>query len=305
MFEQGIFRERALTHRTEPEPQDDLLRVTSPREWLLLCALAATAIAAVAWSALADVERTLPGEGVFLHPGDRYAVVAAISGVVAEVVARPGDTVEAGQTLARLRLPDLDWQLRLARARVGLLEELAASGDDPDGTSTEAILASARVEAVELAAMASAGAVIVSPHAGELAASSLALGQAVNAGEPVSEILVGAGRPPEAVMLVTPEQGGRIAVGMRARVAPAGRSGAGVLAAEVVAVSPSPARPPAWLSRFGLASAGAADTAGRIVRLAIDADAEFSVRDGAACRIEIVLMRSSPLGLLLANNAAG
>lgn len=300
MFKKGLFREQALSRKAEPEQRDDLLRVTAPREWLLLCALGATAIAALVWCVLAEVERTLADEGAFLRPGERHAVVAPLSGVVAEVMARPGEEVEAGQTLARLRLPDLDWRLRLARARVGLLEEPAPVRGAPE----ESALASARAEMVELAAMASAGTAITSPHVGELAASGLVVGQAVSAGEPVAEIRVGAGRPQQAVMRVTPEQAERIAIGMKARVTPIGRSGAGVFPAEVVAVSPMQARPPAWLARFGLASEGELGAPSRIVRVAIDADGEFLAQDGAACRIEIVLMRSSPFGLMLANDAA-
>ena len=301
MFGKSVYREEALIRKAEPELRDHLLRVTAPRERLLLIALAATMLAAVAWCALANVERTLSGEGAFLRPGDRHAVVPAVSGVVAEVAARPGDPVEAGQTITRLRLPDLDWRLRLARARIDLLEELAGS-DGPDGISTGTALASAQAEMIELAAMAAAGVVIVSPHTGEIAASRLAVGQAVNAGEAVAEIRVGAGNPPEAVMLVTREQGEQIAVGMTARVAPSGGSAADILPAEVVAVSPTAAPRPAWLSRFGLASGDQAGTTGRIVRLAIDADADFP--DGTACRVEIILSRSSPLGLILGYNAA-
>ena len=301
MFRNPLFRETALVRNAQPEPLDDLLRVTAPREWLLLGGLAASLLVAVVWGALASVERTLASDGMFVRPGDRHAVTSAVSGVVTEVMAEAGDRVEAGQVIARLKQPDLAWRLRVARARVALLEELAERRGNRDGRWMDAELAAARAEMIELAAIEAEGETIVSSHAGEVAASSLATGQAVSAGEPVVEIRAGAaGRAPEAIMLVTPEQGRRIEVGMKARVAFPDRSGSRVFPATVVALSSRPAALPVRLSRLGLASDRESDAAGRIVRLALNGEGEYvEAPDGAACRVEIILARSSPLGLLI------
>lgn len=304
MFSNGIFREEALNRQAEPELRHKLLRVTAPREWMLLWAIAAIALAAVAWSALASVEQTLRRQGAFLLPGDRHEVVATVSGVVAEAISRPGDSVGAGEMIARVTSSSLDRQLRVADARIQLLKELAVRSDDPGRMWIGAALASAQAEMVELAAIASAGMAIVSPHAGEIVASSLTVGLAVTVGDPVAEIRNVTGDQPDAVMLVSPDDGDRIAVGMKARIIPVDQSGARALPAEVISVSSLSAPGPAWIQRFGLAPPGEAG-AGRIVRLAIDWNRELAMPDGAACIVEIVLKRSSPFGLALAGVTAG
>ena len=300
MFRNPLFRERALLRNAQPEPLDDLLRVTAPREWLLLAGLAASLLVAVLWGAFASVERTLWSDGVFVRPGDRHAVASAVTGVVTEVMAQAGDRVEAGQVIASLKLTDLDWRHRVARARVALLEDQAQRRGNRDEGWVDAALAAARAEMIELAAIEAEGGAIMSPHAGEVAASSLAAGQTVGAGELVAEVRAGAaGRAPEAFMLVTPEQGRHIEVGMKARVALPDQSGSRILPAMVVALSPRPTEPPAWLSRLGLAAGEGSNAAGRIVRLALDEGEDFQAPDGTSCRVEIILARTTPLGLLI------
>ena len=202
MLRNTLFRERALIRNAQPEPLDDLLRVTAPHEWLLLACLAAALLAAVAWGGFARVEQTVSGGGALVRPGDRYTVVSAASGVVTEVTAGVGDRVEAGQAVARLELPELRWRLRVSRARVALLEQRARGLEGPAGSWLDAELAAARAEAIELAALDAAGAVIVSPRAGEITAHRLFEGQAVGAGEPVAEVRTGVRRALEAILFV-------------------------------------------------------------------------------------------------------
>ena len=299
VFRNRLFRDRALIRNAQPEPLDGLLRVTAPHEWLLLAALAATVLASVAWSAFASVERTVSGDGALVRPGERHTVVSALAATVKEVTAQVGERVEAGQAIARLELPELGWRLRVARARVALLEERAAEMATRTQTWLDAELAAARREMLELAAVASAGAVIVSPRAGEIAAHSLVAGRTVEAEEPVAEIRAGAGGAPEAVLFVPSVESRDVSVGMEARVAVAGRSGSRVFRAEVAEISPRPADPPSWLSRFGLLPSAAPDAPGHLVRLTVSGAASAQIPDGTPCRIEIILARHSPLGLLV------
>jgi len=153
MLGSPLFRERALIRSAQPEPLDDLLRVTAPHEWLLLACLAAALLAAALWGGLTRVEQTVSGAGALVQPGERYAIVSAASGVVTEVTAELGDRVEAGEAIARLELPELRWRLRISRARVALLDERARSPEAPPGGWLDAELAAARAEVLELAAL--------------------------------------------------------------------------------------------------------------------------------------------------------
>lgn len=301
MLKSPLFRERALIRSAQPEPLDDLLRVTAPHEWLLLACLAAALFGAALWGGLTRVEQTVSGAGALVQPGDRYAVVSAASGVVTEVTAGVGDRVEAGEAIARIELPELHWRLRISRARVARLEEQARTPEPPPGSWLDAELAGARAEVLELEALEAAGAVIVSPRAGEITANGLVAGQAIGVGEPVAEVRAGLRRAPEAVLFVAPEQSRRIDAGMTARVTVTDRSGARVLAAEVAEVSARPVDVPSWLSRIGLVSSGAPDSPRHLVRLTVPGAGEARMPDGAPCRVEIVVARHSPLGLLVSS----
>lgn len=299
MFKQSLFRERALMRNAQPEPLDDLLRVTAPHEWLLVAGLACLLLVAVAWSVFGSVERTLSSGGALVRPGARYTLVSVVSGTVSEVLADVGEVVAVGQPLARLKLPELGWRLQVVRARVALLEAQAARTGPPAEGWVRAELASARAEWITLASLEAAGEVIVSSQAGELTARGLVKGQAVTAGAAVAEVRTGTSRPPEAVMFFSTEHGQRIETGMAARVAVATHLGSRIFPAEVTDISPWPTDPPPWLSRFGLASTAAAHAAGRLVRLTVAGSKDLQAPDGAPCRIDIILTQHSPLGLLV------
>lgn len=301
MLQNPLFRERALIRNAQPEPLDDLLRVTAPHEWLLLASLAAALLATVLWGGLARVEQTVSGSGALVRPGDRHAVVSSAAGVVTEVMVGVGDRVEAGEVIARIELPELRWRLRVSRARVTLLEERAKGQETPPGSWMDAELAAARAELIELAALDTAGAVIVSPHAGEITANGLVAGQAIGPGEPVAEVRAGLRRAPEAVLLVAPGQARRLDAGMEARIAVTGRSGARVFAGEIAEVSARPVDLPSWLSRTGLVSSDAPDPPFHLVRLTVPGAGDARIPDGVPCRVEIVVSRHSPLGLLVSS----
>ena len=211
-------------------------------------------------------------------------------------MAREGDRVKAGQAVARLTMPELDWRLRVARAKVTLLEDRAGRPAGTASAATEQALAAARAEALELAAIVSAGRTIASPYAGELFASRLVPGRMVKAGEPVFGVRGEDGDAPQAILIVAPGQAARIEAGMQARVAIPDRSGPRVVPAVVLDISARSREPPPWLAHLGVG--GEAAAAGRMVRLALEGGETLPVRDGASCRVEIVLARSSLLGLL-------
>lgn len=300
MLHPSIFRERALIRRAEPDPLDDPTQVTAPHEWVLLVALAATLVGAVAWAVFGTVERTLPSDGALLRSGERHTLVSAVSGSVTEILVSVGDAVDAGTVIAHVQAPDLDWRIRMARTRIAKLEEAAAGADQATAADLREALTSARTELIELAATQAAGGLVVSPHAGEIAAVDVARGQAIAAGMPVAEVRGSGDGVLEAVLFLPSERVQQIHLGMPARVAvtTSERVGSRLLAAEVAHVSPRPALPSPWLARF----AGDAEPAGGgyVVRLTLKDEVDARVADGTLCRVEIVLGESSPLSLVTA-----
>jgi hypothetical protein len=99
---QGLFRAKAQERLSSPEQLDQLMRVTSPRSWLVLLGLAAIIIAALIWAFVGQVPRTVSGQAILMQPGGLTNVVAQAPGVVAELTVQPGDRVEEGQIIAHL-----------------------------------------------------------------------------------------------------------------------------------------------------------------------------------------------------------
>ncbi len=284
-----LFREEAFARRGKTEPLNGLLRVTVPHEWILLVCLSLAVLGFVAWGLFGSIEQSVSARCVLAQPGDRFAVNAESSGTVVELLVDIGDRVEAGQPIARLRIPELGREISIARSRV----EILASKDDKISDALDL----ARSELIELEALEAAGQFLATPFAGVITAFNLSLGQAVAAGATVASVRVDARNEFEAVAMVLPENAMRLAIGMKAQVLTLGqgRRGAEALEAEVSYVSASIVTPPHWLAALGLPAL----SRGHMVSLTLHEGPSSPMTDGYPCELRIILRKVSPARLLI------
>ena len=255
------FRERAIVRNAQPEPLDDRAQVTAPREWVVLACLGLALAALVAWGVLGSVERTLRTDGVLVRSGERRTLLSGAAGTVTEILAPVGRRVAGGQAIARIALAERT------------------------GTAAEAT--------------------IVSPGNGVVAALLVMPGQAIPAGGPVADVVYGAAGRMDAVAFVPPREAWLLAAGLSARVAVPSPAGVRVLPATLTAIAPRAASPPGWLTR--LLPDALLPGRGHLLRVAIantpgaghSVGAPRGLDDGAPCRIEVVVERTSPFSLLI------
>ena len=253
------FRESALTRNEEPEPLDDRAQLTAPHEWAVLACLGLVVAAIIAWGVFGSVERTVRSDGVLVLSGERNAVLSDASGIVVDVMSQAGERVEEGQPIARI---------------------VVSGADRTEGD-------------------------IASPDVGVVTALHVARGRTVQAGTPVAEVVSGGGGL-EAVAFVPRQESWRLAPGMAGRVTVESSGTAGFLAVNLTTVAARAADAPDWLVR--MQPGAAAEGRGHLLRLTFaepvlpanpDGNAlKASFEDGTPCRIEIVLERTSPFGLL-------
>ena len=284
-----LFREEAFARRGKTEPLNGLLRVTAPHEWVILVFLAIALLGLAGWGLFGSVEQSVAAQCVLAHPGDRFTVVAESSGNVVELLAEVGDTVAAGQPIARMRTPDLSREIAIARSRVDLLESKDAKMSDA--------LEVARLELIELEARQAAGAYIATPFAGVITSYNLSIGQLVTVGTSVAHVRAGAGSELEAVALISQQDAAGLEKGMAAQVMTPDRDRKSMkaMSAELQFISAKPVTPPEWLRAMGLP----AIARGHLVQLALREPAASTLADGDACDLRIVLRRVTPVRLLL------
>ena len=143
---------------------------------------------------------------------------------------------------------------------------------------------------------------ITSPGVGVVTALHVARGRTVQVGTPVAEIVSGGGYGLDAVAFVPRQESWRLAPGMVGRVTVESSGTVGSLAVSLTTVAALAANPPEWFVR--MQPDAAAEGRGHLLRLTF-ADPvppvnalTGSLEDGTPCRIEIVLERTSPFGLL-------
>lgn len=289
-YNRRLFREKAVASKWQGEKLDDMLRVTAPHEWAIVVGLALMLLGIVVWGLFGSIERSLAADCVLVRPGERHAVVSGVAGTVVDVLVSTGDRVKSGQAIARVRLPEVDRQVRIARAKVGLLEtQLAGSAT----ASMHETLRAARDELLELEAVAAAGGRIVSPYAGEVAVLGLVAGQAVAASAEVAQIRQGDAHRLQAIAIVEPDQAQRVKTGMAARILLNTDRDTSALEATVREVSPHQAAVPGWLTALGLPARG------QLIRLDLREPPPLAATDGQRGRFLLVTERHAPVFLLV------
>ena len=296
----SMFRDKALARRARHEAIDARLQVTAPHEWLLVSGLGLAMVVLLAYGLLGRVERSLSVPTVLVHPGERSDVVAAVSGVVVEVLSEVGDTMAAGQPIARVRTAEAEpWEVVVRR----LLESIENADVPPGAAASEglrALLDAARSGTAQRGADGFTTRDIVTPHGGELVTLALAAGQRVAAGELAARIRAASAAPPEALGFVTRDEAMRLAPGMQAqvRLAVPGAGAPRVLPARVEDVSPRVVPPAPWLTELGLEPPARS----HLLRATLEDPAPQPVVDGAGGTLRIVLGHRSFASLLLGND---
>lgn len=284
-----------MARRSRPEPLDGRLQVTAPHEWMVLAGLGAALLVFLVWGVFGSVERHLSADAVLVQPGERYAVVSPVTGTVIEILAAAGDTLEAGQAIARVRLPEAERQARITRLIVDVVEEEPRPAEAAAAALHDALVAAAREELGEIELLA--GETIAATHRGTLVAHRLVTGQPVRAGETVAQVRGTSADAWQALAFVSPRDAERLADGMAAEVlvTPPEQPGSAPLPARVEAVSAGPVAAPEWLADLGLAPPAPA----HLLRLVLDDPPAMPLADGTGGRARIALGRQAPAALLL------
>ena len=140
----SIFRQSALDALSSPEQLNQLVKVTSPRAWIALWTVVAILAAILAWSVFGRLPTRITGQGVLIHEGGAFHVVAADAGVLTGFrTFNAGETVTRGQLLAHVEDPRLQQRIAAGQARTDaapgaeirsaragvVVEALASDGD--------------------------------------------------------------------------------------------------------------------------------------------------------------------------------
>ncbi|MCC5613103.1 NHLP bacteriocin system secretion protein [Nostoc sp. CHAB 5834] len=111
----GFFRKSALEKLSTPEKLDQLIKVTSPKAWIMLSVVFVALSTGIAWAVFGRVSTKLNVTGVVLG-GEVHEVVATSQGQLTKLQVRIGDKVKIGSVIATVQQPDLFQQIEDAKA---------------------------------------------------------------------------------------------------------------------------------------------------------------------------------------------
>src|SRR5262245_16566269 len=98
----SIFRKAALERLSSPEQLDYLMSITSPIAWIALAAVGVIALLIILWGFIGFIPAKVSGKGILLRGGSVFDVSAGSDGVITDFAVKPGDVVQAGQSIATI-----------------------------------------------------------------------------------------------------------------------------------------------------------------------------------------------------------
>lgn len=141
---ESLFRAAALKRLNTLDDLDRLVGVTKPVGWLAGAALGVIIVAVLVWSVLGELPSRVVGSGLVLRQGGRVVELQSRgAGLLAELPVVVGDTVKAGQVVARLGDTDSERELASLRQQLADLQRT-----DADAADTEERQAKSRAESV-------------------------------------------------------------------------------------------------------------------------------------------------------------
>ena len=103
---------------SSPEQLDQLLHVTTTRNWLALLALIALLGAAVAWGYKGQLTTKVVGQGVLIRSGGVQSVVPLGAGQVIDIRVRVGDHIAVGQVIGTVAQPAFVEKIKIAKGQL-------------------------------------------------------------------------------------------------------------------------------------------------------------------------------------------
>jgi len=111
----GIFRKSALEKLSTPEKLDQLIKITSPRAWIALLAIAIMISTALAWGFWGRVKTKINTTGVLLG-GEVHDIFSTSQGQLVKLNVAVGEVIKEGDIIAEIDQPELAQQIEDARA---------------------------------------------------------------------------------------------------------------------------------------------------------------------------------------------
>lgn len=206
-----MFRAAALARQNDPVPEPETVLLPA-RYWMALVALALATAGIVTWLFCGRVDRLADGRGIVIRDSEFgiYEVAGTAGGKLAEVLVKEGDTVQAGQTVARFDRAELLAQLEAA-------ETLLADGKKSALEAGKTFELELRIQ--ELRTRYATEREIVTTRAGRVVEVVVSAGNVISPGKTILrlESLTG---PLEVLAYVSALEGKKVRPGMDVRVVP-------------------------------------------------------------------------------------
>lgn len=118
-----MFRKKSLDKMMHPDSLDQLLVVVTPKAVFTFATLALILAIGLVWSITARIPVTVDGSGILLKPRSLKTIQASAAGLLTEVRVAVGQTVTAGEIIAKVDQPELERQLELEIAKYKAIRE--------------------------------------------------------------------------------------------------------------------------------------------------------------------------------------
>ena len=131
-----LYRKSSLEKLSNPEQLDRAITISSPMSWSALLGVVLIIVATVIWSIFGTLPTTATVNGIIVNPENAGAIYCDHAGTITEVVKKSGDTVKAGDEIAKMK-NSADKEFSIKATQNGTLTTIMVEVDSPVYTGSE------------------------------------------------------------------------------------------------------------------------------------------------------------------------
>ncbi|PQP84162.1 NHLP bacteriocin system secretion protein [Paenibacillus sp. PCH8] len=246
-----VFRKVAVERLSSPEQLDNLVRVTSPRGWLMLTGVGLLILAALYWGIFGTMTVKADASGVLIRPGGLKTVHVSAAGALSDIRVVENDTVNQGEVIGRMEQPELLDQMKQTKLAISNLEGLKGKELNVHAAELESL--KQQLKQQQLGYEYSTR--VISPYTGKVKEVLAKTGSYIGDGSDIIRLETYGVQTDEliAVLYMPVSQGRQLLPGMEVRISPGSinREEFGSLIGQVVSVTEFPVTVQGMMSTLG------------------------------------------------------
>jgi HlyD family secretion protein len=132
----SVFRKSSLDKLSSPEQLDKLVKLTSPRSWMVVSFFGLMITATLIWSVVGTIPTKIQAQGIFISSNGTNNIFSAVNGQISDVTIQKDEYVHKGDVIARISQGSLSDGAQAVEKQIEAIKNYTLDGNSEVSDNT-------------------------------------------------------------------------------------------------------------------------------------------------------------------------